>query len=66
METNTMKAYACPSCGCQLASDGSAYRCEEHGLWFTYGANLLVRGPSDEHKIRDRFTMPWEPRPQTA
>ena len=66
METNTMKAYACPSCGCQLASDGSAYRCEEHGLWLTYGANLLVRAPSNEHKIRDRFTMPWEAMPQTA
>ena len=60
MESNTMKVYACPTCGCQLASDGSAYRCEEHGLWFAYGGSLLVHAPSEEHRMRDRFTMPWE------
>ncbi len=61
METSTLIVFACPTCGCQLASDGSGYRCEEHGLWFAYGRNLLVHAPSDDHRIRDRFTMPWEP-----
>lgn len=60
METDAMKARACPTCGCALAADDTGYRCEEHGLWYSYGANLLVRGPSDELKLRDRFTMPWE------
>lgn len=60
METNTMKVHACPTCGAQLVSDGTAYRCEEHGLWVAYGSNLLVHAPSDEYKVRDRFTMPWE------
>lgn len=64
METDTMKVYACPTCGNQLEIDGTAYRCEEHGLWYAYGANLLVHAPSDEHKGRDRFTMPWEGTPQ--
>lgn len=66
METSTMKVYACPTCGHDLESDGSAYRCEEHGLWYTYGANLLVHGPSDEYKVHDRFTMPWESPSQHA
>lgn len=66
METGTMKVYACPTCGSQLKSDGTAFRCEEHGLWYTYGANLLVHAPTDDHKIRDRFTMPWEGRAQSC
>ena len=64
METDTMKAYACPTCGGQLTQDGSAYRCEQHGLWYTYSARLLVQAPSDEYKVRDRFTMPWEVQPR--
>lgn len=66
METSMMKAYACPTCGAQLTFDGTAYCCEQHGQWFTYGENLLVHAPSDEYKTRDRFTMPWEKLPQTA
>jgi hypothetical protein len=61
-ETSTMKAYVCPTCGAELMYDGTAYRCERHGMWYSYGANLLVLGPSDEHKLRDRFMMPWESR----
>ena len=60
MESSTMKIYACPTCGAALSADGSGFRCEEHGLWQSYGANLLVLAPNDDHKIRDRFTMPWE------
>jgi tRNA(Ile2) C34 agmatinyltransferase TiaS len=60
METETMRAYACPSCGARLESDGAGFRCEEHGLWLRYSENLLVHAPADEYKLRDRFTMPWE------
>ncbi|HEX6291715.1 MAG TPA: hypothetical protein VFZ66_21195 [Herpetosiphonaceae bacterium] len=66
METNDMKVHACPTCGSALELDGSGYRCEEHGLWYTYGGNLLVHAPSDEHKTRDRFTMPWEALPHAS
>lgn len=64
METLTMKAYACPTCGAHLEIDGTAYRCEEHGAWYAYGANLLVHAPSEESKVHDRFTLPWEGTPQ--
>lgn len=64
METLKMKVHACPTCGSQLECDGAAYRCQEHGTWYAYGANLLVHGPSDEYKAGDRFTMPWEGTPQ--
>lgn len=61
MEAATMKVYACPTCGCQLEREGAAYRCTEHGLWYAYGANLLVLAPSHD-QAHDRFTMPWEQR----
>lgn len=60
METPTMKVYACPTCGCQLEYDGRAYRCEEHGLWYAYGTNLLVLAPDENRNGHDRFSMPWE------
>jgi hypothetical protein len=66
METNDMKAHACPTCGSQLEHDGAAFRCEQHGLWYTYGGNLLVHAPSEDYKERDHFTMPWEALPQAG
>lgn len=66
METNTMKAYACPTCGAQLECDGASYRCQQHGQWFSYSANLLVHAPSDDYKTREHFTMPWEGTSRTA
>lgn len=60
----TMRVLACPSCGCELHQEGAGYRCPEHGMWLSYGRNLLVLAPTDEHKKRDRFTMPWESRSQ--
>ncbi|WP_025745781.1 hypothetical protein [Kallotenue papyrolyticum] len=60
METRVLNALLCPSCGLQLESDESGFRCIEHGLWLMYGERLLVHAPSEEYKLRDRFTMPWE------
>jgi hypothetical protein len=47
-----------------MHEEGAGYRCPEHGMWLSYGRNLLVLAPTDEHKKRDRFTMPWESRAQ--
>lgn len=60
----TMRTFACPSCGGELQADGAGFRCPEHGVWLNYGSSLLVLAPTDEHKTRDRFTMPWESRSQ--
>jgi tRNA(Ile2) C34 agmatinyltransferase TiaS len=60
METEMMKSYACPSCGSRLESEGAGYRCNEHGMWLPYSANLLVLAPTEDDKSRDRFSMPWE------
>ncbi len=66
METKVVNGYTCPTCGAPLESDGITYRCEQHGLWYVYSANLLVHGPTNEHKVRDRFTMPWEGLPRAT
>jgi hypothetical protein len=67
MEQNsTHQTLTCPTCGSRLEQDGRTFRCEQHGLWQLYGTRLLVHVPSDEHKVRDRFTMPWETVPQPA
>jgi hypothetical protein len=34
--------------------------CSEHGRWHTYGANLLVRAPSEAARQPERVAMPWE------
>ena len=60
MEISTMKVYACPTCGAQLETDDAAYRCETHGTWYAYGANLLVHAPSEDSKASYHFAMPWE------
>ncbi len=62
----TMRIHACPTCGRELCAEGAGYRCAEHGMWLSYGSKLLVLAPTGEHKVRDRFTMPWEARWQEA
>ena len=66
MENKVVNVYTCPTCGAPLESDGMAYRCDQHGLWYMYSPKLLVRAPNNEHKVRDRFTMPWEALPQAT
>jgi hypothetical protein len=56
----TQITFTCPTCGNRLDQDGRTFRCSEHGVWQLYGARLLVQAPTGEHKVRDRFTMPWE------
>jgi uncharacterized Zn finger protein (UPF0148 family) len=66
METQNKTTFTCPTCGNQLEQDGRTFCCPEHGKWQLYGARLLVQVPTDDHKVRDRFTMPWEIVPQVA
>ncbi len=51
---------ACPLCGEAMAEVDDHFTCAEHGDWFSYSANLLVRAPGAEAKASERVLMPWE------
>jgi hypothetical protein len=51
--------YTCPNCGNKLARDHDLLRCENHGAFFTYGPQLLVRAPRTNAKRSDTL-LPWE------
>jgi hypothetical protein len=48
----------CPNCGEQLERDGELLRCQQHGLFFSYGPRLLVHTPQAE--AAQRPLMPWQ------
>jgi uncharacterized Zn finger protein (UPF0148 family) len=50
----------CPVCGLALVESDGFYTCAEHGDWYSYSPNLLVRAPSSEAKAAERVLMPWE------
>jgi hypothetical protein len=41
----------CPTCGSKLASERDLLRCDEHGTFFVYGPQLLVRAPRQDLKL---------------
>ncbi len=49
----------CPSCGRELRPDHDELRCEEHGSFFAYGPQLLVRSARDGERVA-KPAMPWE------
>jgi hypothetical protein len=53
------RAYTCPDCGAKLTRDRDVLRCENHGAFFAYGPQLLVRVPHENGKQRETL-MPWE------
>ena len=53
------RAYTCPDCGAKLSIDSELLRCEQHGVFFAYGPQLLVRAPRENGKARATL-MPWE------
>lgn len=55
----------CPECGARLAQERDLLLCKEHGAFFVYGANVLVRAPGATTRATDA-ALPWEPRPQLA
>lgn len=55
---NHNKSYACPDCGEKLLNDRDLYVCKEHGAFFAYGPQLLVRAARGEAK--SEVLLPWE------
>ena len=53
------RAYTCPNCGAKLAKDRDVLRCENHGAFFAYGPQLLVRVRHENGK-QHAALMPWE------
>jgi hypothetical protein len=51
--------YTCPDCGNRLAGERDLLRCEEHGAFFAYGPQLLVRAPQQDVRLPDTL-LPWE------
>jgi len=61
-----IKGYTCPDCGEKLSVDRDLYLCKEHGAFFAYGPQLLVRSPRAEAKPGE-VLLPWETtRPKLA
>jgi hypothetical protein len=57
---------SCPDCGLKLSPDRDLLICEEHGAFFAYGPQLLVRAPRPATKPTD-VPLPWEsPRARLA
>ena len=49
----------CPDCGGKLLPERDLLICQEHGAFFIYGSQLLVRAPSPTSKPAEP-SMPWE------
>ena len=51
--------FVCPTCGAKLTREGNLLRCAEHGVFFAYGPQLLVRAARqpEPHPASD---LPWE------
>jgi len=49
----------CPDCGGKLSPERDLLICNEHGAFFTYGPQLLVRAPHPTTKSAEP-SMPWE------
>ena len=49
----------CPDCGGRLSPERDLLICHEHGAFFVYGPQLLVRAPRSAAKPAEA-AMPWE------
>ena len=49
----------CPDCGGKLSPERELLICNEHGAFFIYGSQLLVRAPRPAGKPAEP-PMPWE------
>jgi hypothetical protein len=60
------ESQTCPDCGSKLALERDLLLCEEHGAFFVYGPQLLVRAPRPATKSAE-VQLPWEnPRARRA
>ena len=51
--------YTCPNCGRELRKERGELRCAEHGAFFVYGPNLVVRAPERTER-ETKIQLPWE------
>ena len=49
----------CPDCGVRLEQERELFMCKEHGAFFAYGPQLLVRAPRPATKAGEA-ALPWE------
>ena len=49
----------CPDCGGKLSLELDLLYCKEHGAFFAYGPQLLVRAPHQGSKPSE-VQLPWE------
>ncbi|GAB4210490.1 MAG: hypothetical protein OHK0022_43570 [Roseiflexaceae bacterium] len=49
----------CPTCGTTLTREQGLLWCEEHGAFFAYGPQLLVRAPRQPARPQSP-ELPWE------
>jgi hypothetical protein len=49
----------CPDCGAKLAQERELLLCQDHGAFFAYGPQLLVRAPRPVAKSSE-VELPWE------
>jgi hypothetical protein len=56
----TIETPNCPNCGNELEDTHGELRCDEHGTFFAYGPNLLVRAATTEQDNHPNVQMPWE------
>jgi hypothetical protein len=52
----------CPDCGGKLLRERDLLICDQHGAFFMYGPQLLVRAPRPVTKPAEP-SMPWENAP---
>lgn len=60
-----VESLTCPECGAKLSQDRDVYLCKDHGAFFQYGPQLLVRAAGSAAKPADAL-MPWETRVHRA
>jgi hypothetical protein len=53
------KSQTCPDCGEKLSVERDLFLCKDHGAFFAYGPQLLVRAPHQAAKPSDA-PLPWE------
>ena len=53
------ETHVCPDCGERLAQERDLLLCKEHGAFFAYGPQLLVRAPRSVGKSSEP-ALPWE------
>lgn len=54
-----VQSQICPDCGGKLSVERDLFLCKEHGAFFAYGPQLLVRAPRADAESTNAL-LPWE------